>query len=63
MKPIYIYIIIGLLIGFIVLDNLININPNIRNVIYGIMALIGIYYIIANKNKNGLNDMFKKKDE
>ena len=63
MKPIYIYIIIGLLIGFIVLDNLININPKIRNVIYGIMALIGIYYLIANKNKNGLNDMFKKKEE
>lgn len=63
MKPIYIYIIIGLLIGFIVLDNLININPNIRNVIYGIMAIIGIYYLLANKNKNGISDMFKKKDE
>ena len=63
MKTIYIYIIIAVLIGFIVLDNLININPKIRNVIYGIMALIGIYYIIANKNKNGLNDMFKKKEE
>lgn len=63
MKTIYIYIIIAVLIGFIILDNLININQNIRNVIYGIMAIIGIYYLIANKNKNGLNDMFKKKEE
>ena len=63
MKTIYIYVIIAVLIGFIILDNLININQNIRNVIYGIMALIGVYYLIANKNKNGLNDMFKKKEE
>ena len=63
MKTIYIYIIIAVLIGFIILDNVITINPNIRNVIYGIMALIGVYYLLANKNKNGISDMFKKKDE
>ena len=63
MKTIYIYIIIAILIGFIILDNLISINQNIRNMIYGIMALIGVYYLMANKNNNGLNDMFKKKEE
>jgi hypothetical protein len=61
MKNLNIYIITAVLICFIILDNIITIIPILKNGIYGIMAVIGITYLIINKNSNGINDIFKKK--
>lgn len=54
---------LALVIVFFIVDSFIGIPKLIRNIIYGIMAVIGIYYLVSHKNDNGLNDMFKDKEE
>jgi hypothetical protein len=63
MKNLNIYIITAVLICFIILDNIITIIPIVRNIIYGIMAVIGIAHLIINKNSNGINNIFKKNED
>ena len=56
-------VLLVLIIVFFIIDAFVGVNKIIRNIVYGIMAVVGIYYLISHKNDNGLNDMFKDKED
>ncbi|NJM79007.1 MAG: hypothetical protein HC854_04085 [Flavobacterium sp.] len=52
-------IIIGIFcIGFIICDYIIEINPIVRNIIFGLMSIFVIIFLAMNRKENGLNKMF-----
>lgn len=55
-------VLLCILLIFIIVDAIIDINKILSNIIYGIMGLFGIYHIISQKKENGIDDIFKKKD-
>ena len=50
-------------IAYMILGLIISIPPIINNILYGIIAIIAIFFVLTNKQSLGLNDMFKKEDE
>lgn len=47
-------------VGYIILGLIITIPSLLNNIIYGLMAVISILFLVVNKKKLGLNDIFKK---
>ena len=53
---------LSVLLIFIIVDAIIDINKIVSNIVYGIMGLAGIYHLLSQKKENGLDDIFKKKE-
>lgn len=54
------YLIFALCILFLIADAIFEINPILKNLIYGFMTLYAVYHFYMNKDENGLGDIFKK---
>ena len=51
------------LFGFMIVSLFVKIPTLLNNILYGTMAIIALFYILTNREKLGLNDIFKKEEE
>ncbi|WP_395076775.1 hypothetical protein [Flavobacterium sp.] len=54
------YIIGILCICFVIANLVFTLNPIFKNIVLGIMAVIALFYIITNKEENGIGKIFDK---
>lgn len=46
-------------VGYMIVSLLIDIPTKLNNIIYGILAIISLFFIFTNKDSFGINDVFK----
>jgi hypothetical protein len=51
------------LVGYMVLGTIVSIPPIVNNFLYGAMAILALLFVFTNKEKMGLTDIFKKKED
>lgn len=51
------------LFGFMIVSLFVKIPPLLNNILYGTMAIIALFFILTNREKVGLKDIFKKEEE
>jgi hypothetical protein len=51
------------LFGLMIIGLLTEIPKTITNIIYGVMAAFAVLFLFTNRGRNGLGNIFKKKDK
>ena len=60
MKNTFKILIFVVFVGYMVLSLIIKIPEKLNNIIYAVLALVGLFFMFTNKESFGINDMFKK---